>query len=261
MVNVQGNGNGNGTRYASLTGRVALVTGASRGIGRAIAVGLARCGANVALNFRSDAKQAESAAAEIRELGVDCLLVQGDVAKKGEAARIVKEVLDKWQRLDILVNNAGITRDRSMRKMTDDDWGAVINVNLNGTFYCTSAAVPAMINQRFGRIINISSVVGQMGAFGQANYSASKGGIIAFTKTLALEMAKYNVTANAIAPGFTSTEMVDAIPEEIAAQIKAKIPLGRFAAPEEIAKAAVFLAAEGDYITGQELNVNGGYHM
>jgi len=261
MVNVNGNGNGNGTRQGSLTGRVALVTGASRGIGRAIAVELARCGANVALNFRADAKQAESAAAEIREFGVECLLVQGDVAKKGEAVRIVQEVLGKWQRLDILVNNAGITRDRSMRKMTDDDWAAVINVNLNGTFYCTSAAVPAMMNQRFGRIINISSVVGQMGAFGQANYSASKGGIIAFTKTLALEMAKYNVTANAIAPGFTSTEMVDAIPEEIAAQIKAKIPLGRFAAPEEIAKAAVFLAAEGDYITGQELNVNGGYHM
>jgi 3-oxoacyl-(acyl-carrier-protein) reductase len=245
----------------SLAGRVALVTGASRGIGRAIAIELARRGAHVALNFRSDVKQAESAADEIREAGVECLLVQGDVAKKGEAARIVKEVLDKWQRLDILVNNAGITRDRSMRKMTEDDWAAVINVNLNGTFYCTSAAVPAMINQRFGRIINISSVVGQMGAFGQANYSASKGGIIAFTKTLALEMAKFNITANAIAPGFTSTEMVDAIPEEIAAQIKAKIPLGRFASPEEIAKAASFLAADGDYITGQELNVNGGYHM
>ena len=169
-------------------------------------------------------------------MGVECILVQGDVAKKGEAARIVKEVLDKWQRLDILVNNAGITRDRSMRKMTDDDWVDVINVNLNGTFYCASAAVPAMINQRFGRIINISSVVGQMGAFGQANYAASKGGIIAFTKTLALEMAKFNVTANAIAPGFTSTEMVDAIPEEIAAQIKAKIPLGRFAAPRRSPK-------------------------
>jgi 3-oxoacyl-[acyl-carrier-protein] synthase III len=245
----------------SLVGRVAMVTGASRGIGRAIALELARRGAKLALNFRSDAKQAESAAEEIRELGVECLLIQGDVAKKGEAARIVKEVLDKWQRLDILVNNAGITRDRSMRKMTDDDWAAVINVNLNGTFYCTSAAVPAMINQRFGRIINIGSVVGQMGAFGQANYSASKGGIIAFTKTLALEMAKFNITANVIAPGFTSTEMVDAIPEEIAAQIKAKIPLGRFASPEEIAKAASFLAADGDYITGQELNVNGGYHM
>jgi 3-oxoacyl-[acyl-carrier-protein] synthase-3 len=259
MANVAArNGNYHPT---SLSGRVALVTGASRGIGRAIALELARRGANLALNFRADAKQAELAAEEIRELGGECLLVQGDVAKKGEAARIVKEVLDKWQRLDILVNNAGITRDRSMRKMTDDDWGAVINVNLNGTFYCTSAAVPAMINQRFGRIINISSVVGQMGAFGQANYSASKGGIIAFTKTLALEMAKFNITANAVAPGFTSTEMVDAIPEEIAAQIKAKIPLGRFASPEEIAKAAAFLAADGDYITGQELNVNGGYHM
>jgi 3-oxoacyl-[acyl-carrier-protein] synthase III len=255
------NANGNGSYGTSLAGRVALVTGASRGIGRAIAVELARRGAHVALNFRSDEKQAEIAAAEIAELGVECLLVKGDVAKKGEAARIVQQVIDKWQRLDILVNNAGITRDRTMRKMTDEDWAAVINVNLNGTFYCTSAAVPAMINQRFGRIINISSVVGQMGAFGQANYSASKGGIIAFTKTLALEMAKFNVTANAIAPGFTSTEMVDAIPEEIAAQIKAKIPLGRFATPEEIAKAAAFLAAEGDYITGQELNVNGGYHM
>src|SRR5271169_347733 len=259
MANVA-DGDGN-YRATSLTGRVALVTGASRGIGRAIAVELARRGAHVALNFRSDVKQAENAADEIREAGVECLLVQGDVAKKGEAARIVKEVLDKWQRLDILVNNAGITRDRSMRKMTDEDWAAVINVNLNGTFYCTSAAVPAMMNQRYGRIINISSVVGQMGAFGQANYSASKGGIIAFTKTLALEMAKFNITANAIAPGFTSTEMVDAIPEEIAAQIKAKIPLGRFASPEEIAKAASFLAADGDYITGQELNVNGGYHM
>ncbi len=259
MANVAG-GNGN-YRPSSLAGKVALVTGASRGIGRAIALELAHRGAKVALNFRADTKQAEIAADEIRELGGECLIVQGDVAKKGEAARIVKEVLDKWQRLDILVNNAGITRDRSMRKMTDEDWVSVINTNLNGTFYCTSAAVPAMVNQRFGRIINISSVVGQMGAFGQANYSASKGGIIAFTKTLALEMAKFNITANAIAPGFTSTEMVDAIPEEIAAQIKAKIPLGRFASPEEIAKAAAFLAADGDYITGQELNLNGGYHM
>ncbi len=188
MANVAG-GNGN-YQPSSLAGKVALVTGASRGIGRAIALELAHRGAKLALNFRADAKQAEIAADEIRELGGECLIVQGDVAKKGEAARIVKEVLDKWQRLDILVNNAGITRDRSMRKMTDEDWVAVINTNLNGTFYCTSAAVPAMVNQRFGRIINISSVVGQMGAFGQANYSASKGGIIAFTKTLALEMAK-----------------------------------------------------------------------
>jgi 3-oxoacyl-[acyl-carrier-protein] synthase-3 len=256
-----GNGNHGTDGGGSLKGRVALVTGAGRGIGRAIALELARRGANVALDYRSDASHAESARDEIQKLGVECIAIKGDVSQKGEAARIVKEVLDKWQRLDILVNNAGITRDRSMRKMTDDDWAEVINVNLNGTFYCTSASLPPMINQRFGRIINIASVVGQMGAFGQANYSASKGGIIAFTKTLALEMAKFNITANAIAPGFTSTEMVEAIPEEIAAQIKAKIPLGRFASVEEVAKAAGFLAADADYITGQELNVNGGYHM
>jgi acetoacetyl-CoA reductase/3-oxoacyl-[acyl-carrier protein] reductase len=262
MENIGSNGNGNGHNgTGSLKGKVALVTGAGRGIGRGIALELARRGANIALNYRSDTTHAEITATDIRQLGVECTLVQGDVSVKGESRRIVKEVLDKWQRLDILVNNAGITRDRSMRKMTEDDWAEVINVNLNGTFYCTSAALPAMINQRFGRIINISSVVGQMGAFGQANYSASKGGIIAFTKTLALEMAKFNITANAIAPGFTATEMVDAIPEEIAAQIKLKIPLGRFATTEEIAKAAGFLAADADYITGQELNVNGGYHM
>ena len=259
MESHNGNGNGNGT--ASLKGKVALVTGASRGIGRAIALELAHHGANVAIDYRVDITHAQSVAEEVRALGVECLIVQGDISKKEDARRIVKEVLDKWQRLDILVNNAGISRDHSMRKMTDEDWADVINVNLNGTFYCTSAALPAMINQRFGRIINISSVVGQMGAFGQANYSASKGGIIAFTKTLALEMAKYNITANSIAPGYTSTEMVEAIPEEVAAQIKAKIPLGRFASPEEIAKAAGFLAMDADYITGQELNVNGGCHM
>jgi 3-oxoacyl-[acyl-carrier-protein] synthase-3 len=260
MENSNGNGNGrNGA--ASLEGKVALVTGASRGIGRAIALELARRGANVAIDFRVDTTHAQSVAEEVRALGVECLLLQGDISKKEDARRIVQEVLDKWQRLDVLVNNAGISRDHSMRKMTDEDWADVINVNLNGTFYCTSAALPAMINQRFGRIINISSVVGQMGAFGQANYSASKGGIIAFTKTLALEMARYNITANSIAPGYTSTEMVEAIPEEVAAQIKAKIPLGRFASPEEIAKAAGFLAVDADYITGQELNVNGGCHM
>jgi 3-oxoacyl-[acyl-carrier-protein] synthase III len=251
--------NGNGTQ--SLKGKVALVTGASRGIGRAIALELAARGANVAIDYKVDSTHAEQVAQEIRALGVESLVLQGDVGNKEDARRIIKEVLDNWQRLDILVNNAGITRDHSLRKMTDEDWADVINVNLNGTFFCTSAALPAMMNQRFGRIINISSVVGQMGAFGQANYSASKGGIIAFTKTLALEMAKFNITANSIAPGYTSTEMVEAIPEDVAAQLKARIPLGRFATPEEVAKAAGFLAAEADYITGQELNVNGGCHM
>jgi 3-oxoacyl-(acyl-carrier-protein) reductase len=259
-ANGSGNGDGNGYR-PKLKGKVALVTGASRGIGRAIALELAHRGAAVAINYRSDAGRAEEVANTIRDMGSDCIVVQGDVSKKDEARRVVQAVLDRWLRLDILVNNAGITRDRTMRKMTDEDWEEVITVNLNGTFYTTSAALPAMMNQRFGRIINISSLVGQSGAFGQANYSASKGGIIAFTKTVALESAKYNITANVIAPGYTSTDMVAAIPEDVAAKIKSKIPLGRFAEPEEVAQAAGFLAADADYITGQELNVNGGVHM
>ena len=253
----QANGNG----ATPLKGMIALVTGASRGIGRAIAIQLARRGAAVAINFRTDAVHAETVAKEIADSGGDCMLIQGDVSSKEEAAHIVQQVLEKWGRLDILVNNAGINRDRTLGKMTEDDWAQVINVNLNGTFYCTIAAVPAMMTQNFGRIINISSVVGQAGAFGQANYSASKGGIIAFTKTLALELAKHNITANVVAPGYTSTEMVASIPEDVAAKIKARIPVGRFAEPDEVAKAAVFLAADGDYITGQELNVNGGVYM
>ncbi len=245
----------------SLTGRVALVTGAARGIGRAIALEMARRGASVALNFRADTGAAESVAQEIRKLGVDCMLVQGDVSKSDDAQRVVGSVLEKWQRIDVLVNNAGITKDRSLQKMTDEDWEQVIAVNLNGTFNTTSAALPAMINQRYGRIINIGSVVSQTGAFGQANYSASKGGITAFTKTIALESAKYNITANTIAPGYTATDMVQEIPEKVATQIRSQIPLGRFATPKEVAKAAGFLAADADYITGQELNVNGGCHM
>ncbi len=245
----------------SLTGRVALVTGAARGIGRAIALEMARRGASVAINFRADAGAAESVAQEVRRLGVGCMVVQGDVSRSDDAQRVVSTVLQKWQRIDILVNNAGITKDRSLQKMSDEEWEQVISVNLNGTFNTTSAALPAMINQRYGRIINIGSVVGQAGAFGQANYSASKGGITAFTKTIALESAKYNITANTIAPGYTATDMAQEIPEKVATQIMAKIPLGRFATPKEVAKAAGFLAADADYITGQELNVNGGCHM
>ena len=246
---------------SSLKGKVALITGASRGIGRAIAIELAHRGAAVAVNYRSGAAHAKEVAKELEEAGAECMLVQGDVSQKEDARRVVREVIDKWLRLDILVNNAGITRDRTMKKMSEEDWAEVIAVNLNGTFYTTHAALPAMMNQRFGRIINISSVVGQAGAFGQANYSASKGGIIAFTKTLALEAARYNITANVIAPGYTSTDMVQAIPKEIADKVKQTIPLGRFAEPEEVARAAGFLAADADYITGQELNVNGGFYM
>jgi NAD(P)-dependent dehydrogenase (short-subunit alcohol dehydrogenase family) len=237
------------------------VTGAARGIGRAIALELANRGAAVAVNYRASKSHAETLADEIRQVGCECLIVPGDVAVKEDARRIVKTVLDAWKRLDILVNNAGITRDKSLRKMADDEWADVINVNLNGTYYCTSAALPAMIQQKFGRIINITSLVGQAGAFGQANYAASKGGITAFTKTVALEMARYNITANAIAPGYTCTEMLQGVPDEILEGIKSKIPLGRLARPDEIAKAAAFLATEADYITGQQLSVNGGIFM
>jgi acetoacetyl-CoA reductase len=256
-----GNGNGNGNGHATLAGRVALVTGAGRGIGRAIALELAHRGADVAVNYRHSQVEAESLAEQIRDCGVQCRVVQGDVASSKEAHRVVQEVLDAWKRLDILVNNAGITRDRSLRKMADDEWSDVINVNLNGTYYATSAAIPAMMQQKFGRIINISSYVGQAGNFGQSNYAASKGGIIAFTKAAALELAKYNITINAVAPGFTCTEMLSNIPADVMEQIRAKIPLGRLARPEEIAKAAAFLASEADYMTGQQLNINGGIYM
>lgn len=254
-----GNGNGNGS--ASLKGRVALVTGAAKGIGRAIALQLAHRGAAVAVNYRSSKAEAETLAIQLHEMGVDYLVIQGDVAVSAEARRVVKEVLDAFGRLDILVNNAGITRDHSIAKMTEDDWVEVINTNLNAAFYCTSAAVPAMIQQKFGRIINVGSLVGQAGNFGQANYAASKGGLTAFTKSLALELARHNITANVIAPGFTCTEMTARIPAEVLEQIRSKIPLRRFANPDEIGKAAAFLASDADYVTGTELSINGGMHM
>ncbi len=244
-----------------LKGQVALVTGASRGIGRAIALELACRGAAVAINYRARQTEAEAVARRILDMGRPCILAQGDVAVSAEARGVVGRVLDEWGRLDILVNNAGITRDRSARKLAGEEWVDVINVNLNGTFYCTSAAIDRMIDQKHGHIINISSIDGQMAASGQANHSAGKGGVVAFTKTLALELAKYGITANAVAPGYTATEMFDAIPENLKDQIKAKIPAGRFCKPEEIACAVAFLATEGDYITGQQIGVNGGLYM
>ena len=244
-----------------LDNKTALVTGASRGIGRAIALELAREGAQVAINYRSGEAEARALADEIASFGGNTLLVQANVSDKTEAREMVNRVREQWGHLDILVNNAGITRDRSMRKLTDEDWLEVINTNLNSVYFCTSAAMTHMIEQNYGRIINISSYVGQAGNFGQANYAASKGGIIAFTKTAAIELAKYNITVNSIAPGFTLTDMLAKVPENVQNQIKAKIPMGRFGLPEEIAKAVAFLAADGDYITGQQININGGVYM
>jgi acetoacetyl-CoA reductase len=245
----------------SMAGKVAFVTGASRGIGRAIALELASRGATVAINCRSNLFCAEEVREEIARTGVTSEIFPGDISQNASARRVVQDVLDTYERIDILVNNAGITRDRSIRKMTDDDWTEVIDTNLNGAFYCTSAALPSMIEQNYGRIVSVASFVGQAGNFGQANYAASKGGLIAFTKVLALELAKYNITANVIAPGFTSTEMTDKIPLDRLEQIKEKIPMHRLALPEEIAKAVAFLICEGGYITGQQININGGIYM
>jgi len=245
----------------SLSGKVAIVTGGSRGIGRCISLEMARLGAKVAVIYRGGKAEAEAVAQQIRGMDTEAMVVQADVGNKDQARGLVKEVIDHWGRVDVLVNNAGITRDKTLKKLTDDDWEDVINTNLNSVYYTVSAAVPTMIEQNFGRIINISSFVGQAGNFGQTNYSASKGGIIAFTKSAAQELARNNITVNAIAPGFTLTEMLAKVPDEIQQKILDKIPMRRFGKPEEIAKTVAFLAADGDYITGQQINVNGGVYM
>jgi acetoacetyl-CoA reductase/3-oxoacyl-[acyl-carrier protein] reductase len=244
-----------------LNGKTALVTGASRGIGRAIAMELASEGVKVALNYQSNEERAKEVVYDIQKFGGTCVLAKANLANPQEARAMVKKVADGFGHLDILVNNAGITRDKLLPKMTDEDWIEVIQTNLNAVFFCTSAAIPIMTAQSYGRIVNISSMNGQVGAIGQANYSASKGGIIAFTRTAALELAKSNITMNVIAPGFTETDMFAKVPANLQAQLRGRIPLNRFAQPKEIAKVVVFLVADGDYITGQQINVNGGAFM
>ncbi|MFO7858252.1 MAG: 3-oxoacyl-[acyl-carrier-protein] reductase [Ectothiorhodospiraceae bacterium] len=244
-----------------LDNQVAIVTGGSRGIGRAIALELAALGAKVAINYRGGKSEAEGVAEEIRGHGTEALVLQADVSNKDQARGLVKQVIDQWGRLDVLVNNAGITRDKTLKKLTDEDWEDVINTNLNSVYYTVSAALPTMQEQQYGRIINISSFVGQAGNFGQTNYSASKGGIIAFTKSAAQEVAKSNITVNAIAPGFTLTEMLAQVPENVQEKILSKIPMGRFGKVEEVAETVAFLASHGGYITGQQINVNGGVYM
>jgi acetoacetyl-CoA reductase len=245
----------------TLAGKVALVTGASRGIGRAIAFELASRGAAVAINYHSNLDRATEVRDEIVDTGGISEVIQGDVSDRFAARKMIEGVIGMYEGIDILVNNAGITRDKSIRKMTDDDWTEVIETNLNSAFYCTSAALPSMIEHNFGRIVSVASFVGQAGNFGQANYAASKGGLIAFTKVLALELARYNITANVVAPGFTATDMAERIPPDRMNQIKEKIPIHRLALPEEIARAVAFLICDGDYITGQQINVNGGIYM
>lgn len=244
-----------------LDNKIALVTGGSKGIGKAIALMLAKAGAKVALNYNRSADEAQAVADEIKALGSDAFIAQADVSDATAARGLVKKVLDHFGTIDILVNNAGITRDSFFKKLTDEAWHEVIKTNLDSVFYITSAALPAMLEHNYGRIISISSFVGQKGNLAQTNYAATKAGLIGFSKSLALEVARNNITVNTINPGFIGTEMVLKIREEVKQKLLTQVPLGRFGTPEEVAKAVLFLAADGDYITGQQINVNGGIYM
>lgn len=246
--------------YQRLRGKVAIVTGASRGIGRAVALALATEGANVAVNYASSSTAAEEVVAEITGAGGNAIALQADVSKVDQVDSLVDAVMQKWSRVDILVNNAGITRDTLLLRMKPEDWQAVIDINLTGVFLCTRAVSKIMLKQRSGRMINISSVAGQMGNPGQANYSAAKAGAIGFTKTVAKELASRGITVNAVAPGFIATDMTSNLKSE---EILKFIPLGRYGQPEEIAGMVRFLAADASaaYITGQVFNVDGGMVM
>ncbi|MFE1745453.1 3-oxoacyl-[acyl-carrier-protein] reductase [Coleofasciculus sp. H7-2] len=243
-----------------LRGQVAIVTGASRGIGRAIALELASEGANVAINYASSSGAAEEVVSEITAAGGSATALQADVSKADQVDALLNTVMEKWKRVDVLVNNAGITRDTLLLRMKPEDWQAVIDLNLTGVFLCTRAISKVMLKQRSGRIINISSVAGQMGNPGQANYSAAKAGVIGFTKTVAKELATRGITVNAVAPGFIATDMTSNLKSE---EILKFIPLGRYGQPEEVAGLVRFLAADpaAAYITGQTLNVDGGMVM
>jgi len=239
-----------------------MVTGASRGIGRAIAIALAEAGADVAVNYRSGEEKAEEVARYIDDLGVDVWVYPADVSDMEQARQMREQINKYFGKVDILVNNAGINIDKFFTKMDEESWNKVISVNLNGVFNCTNVFIDDLIESGYGRIINITSIVGQMGNIGQVNYAASKAGVIGMTKALAKELARNNVTVNAIAPGFIETDMVAAIPEKVKEKIIAQIPLRRFGKPEEIARAVQYLASDhADYITGHVLNVNGGMYI
>ena len=243
----------------SLEQRVALVTGASRGIGEVIALALARQGAKVAVNYHTGADRAAGVVAAIEEAGGSAIAIGADVSVQSEVEALVSGTIDQWGGVDILVNNAGITRDKLLLRMTAEDWDQVINVNLRSAFLCTKTVLPHMVRKRYGRIVNISSVVGVSGNAGQANYAASKAGMIGFTKAVAREVASRNITVNALAPGYITTDMVDRLSEEVQKAILSRIPMNQFGTPEAVAEAVCFLASDGaGYITGQALGIDGG---
>jgi acetoacetyl-CoA reductase len=244
-----------------LDGQTAIVTGAARGIGRAIVRELAATGANVVINYVTSADAARELAKEVEELGPKAMIVQADVSDYEQAGELARRTIQTFGRIDILVNNAGITRDKTLKNMSLEQWDEVIHVNLDSIFNCTRQVLPCMLERKSGKIVNISSFVGQGGNIGQANYATTKAGVIGFTKSVALEVSRYGITVNAICPGFTETDMLQSVPTEIRQRLLEKIPLGRFAQPEEVAACVRYIVTEGDYITAQAIGINGGIYV
>ncbi len=247
---------------AELTGKTALITGAARGIGRSTAFELGELGANVVVNYQQSKEAAEELCGQLTKKGVKCVAIKADVSREELAEKLVKEATEAFGAIDILVNNAGITRDRSFLKMSREIWDEVLGVNLTGPFNITHAVLPGMVQAGWGRVINMASVVGQTGNFGQANYAATKGGIIAFTMTLAREVARKGITVNAVAPGYIETDMTKDVPDSVKEHVASITPLGRMGKPEEVAAVVGFVASpKSSYLTGQVIPVNGGMYM
>ena len=245
-----------------LGGKVAIVTGASRGIGRAVALKLAQAGAKVVINYAGNVKAAEEVLESITHLNGEAILIQGDVSKASDVSDLIKQTIERFGRIDILVNNAGITRDNLLMRMKEDDWDAVLNTNLKGVYHCTKAVAKIMMKQRYGKIVNMTSVVGVTGNAGQSNYAAAKAGVIGFTKSMAKELASRNITVNAVAPGFIATDMTKDLPDTVKEAMAGEIPLARLGQPDDIGNAVLFLASDfSSYITGQTLHVDGGMVM
>jgi acetoacetyl-CoA reductase len=244
----------------SLQDKIAIVTGGSRGIGAAIARELGANGATVIINYNHSREHADKLVEELTKDGITAIAFQADIAESESTRKLVEETIRQYGRVDILVNNAGITRDRSFRKMSEKEWHEVIDTNLSSAFNTCTIAIHKMAEMKYGRIINISSIVGQAGAFGQTNYAAAKAGLIGFTKALALETARNGITVNAVCPGYIATEMVKAMPEDALASVIGKIPMQRLGTPKEIAEAVIFIC-NTSYMTGQCINLNGGLYM